>query len=186
MYRLNPIRSRVCCQGFLMILWLNRLGKTLILTVSAYLTDSISADDVTMADVPADSSPSLHVSSHLATFQPATCTLSSSALPTATPGSTTTRTSEDGKIICEYCKSEFKLGKNGRRGQASNLRKHRRNHHPETMADYRRVLHECRWGCGARDPDRSNIRVHERKYCSVRKGKQPRRRGKWREAAVGA
>lgn len=95
------------------------------------------------------------------------------------------RTSDDGTIVCEYCRSEFKLGKNGRRGQASNLQKHRRNHHPETIAGFHRVLYECRWGCGTRDPNKSNIGVHERRHCSVRKGKQPRRHGKWREGALG-
>lgn len=133
--------------------------------------------DTTMIleDIPAAYSTSL--SSH-PTTSPST-TVMSPPVATATPSSTVTAISEDGTILCEHCKSEFKLGKNGRRGQASNLRKHQKNHHPETIPNYHRVLHECRWGCGKKDPNRSNIKAHEKQHCSKQKGKQPRRPGKW-------
>lgn len=130
---------------------------------------------MTLEDIPAAHSTSL--SSH-PTTSPCT-TIMSPPVATATPTSAITATFEDGTIVCEHCKSEFKLGKNGRRGQASNLRKHQKNHHPETIPNYHRVLCECRWGCGAKDPNRSNIKVHEKQHCSKQKGKQPRRPGKW-------
>ncbi|KAL7957009.1 hypothetical protein V8C34DRAFT_286937 [Trichoderma compactum] len=127
---------------------------------------------------PEDCSPS--ESSHLTALSPAT-TILSPLLITATPGSTTMGTSVDETVYCEHCNSTFKLGKNGRRGQASNLQKHVKIHHPETILDYRRVIYNCRYGCGTRDPNKSNIKAHENKHCANRKGKQPRCHGKWRQ-----
>ncbi|KAL6690307.1 hypothetical protein J3F84DRAFT_389702 [Trichoderma pleuroticola] len=127
---------------------------------------------------PEDCSPS--VSSHLTAPSPAT-TISPSSMTTAMPGLATVGTLINGTISCEHCDSKFKLGKNGRRGQASNLQKHMKIHHPETIPDYHRVIYDCRYGCGTRDPNKSNIKAHENKHCAKRKGKQPRCHGKWRQ-----
>ncbi|KKO97359.1 hypothetical protein THAR02_10535 [Trichoderma harzianum] len=95
----------------------------------------IDISSVSVVDTVMDCSPS--VSSHLTTSSPAT-TISTSPMTTAEPGSTTMGTSMDGTICCEHCNSKFKLGKNGRRGQASNLQKHMKIHHPETIPNYHR------------------------------------------------
>lgn len=142
------------------------------------VANSVSAGDAVMQDAARSCSPSLL---SYPTASPATTAISPLTMTTGTPGSSIASTSEDGSIRCEYCKSEFKLGKNGRRGQASNLQKHKKRDHPETIPGYHRVLYKCRWGCGATTPDKSNIKVHERQHCAKRKGKQPRRHGKWRE-----
>lgn len=153
----------------------NLSGKLEITITATLVINNISSADATMSGVPADYSASIL---SYPTTSPAAAALSPS-FSAATPTDTITAAFEDATIRCDYCKSEFKLGKNGHRGQASNLQKHKRNHHPETIPNYHRVLHECRWGCGARDPNRSNIKVHEKQHCSKKKGKQPRRNGKW-------
>ncbi|KAL7810060.1 hypothetical protein V8C44DRAFT_333253 [Trichoderma aethiopicum] len=143
------------------------------------------------AHIPIEKHPSVvgtNMKPYSAECSPSTPSLVSSSSPpsltTSTHGWATTGTPTGGTIYCEHCNSRFQLGKNGRRGQASNFRKHMKIHHPETIPNYRRVIHECRHGCGARDPNKSNIKVHERKHCANRKGKQPRRHGKWRRTTT--
>ncbi|KAL7784712.1 hypothetical protein V8C43DRAFT_292004 [Trichoderma afarasin] len=144
----------------------------------SYDGDYPMIDSSSVVDTIMDCSP--NVSSHLTASSPAT-TISTSSMTTTTPDLTAMSTSMDGMIGCEHCDSKFKLGKNGRRGQASNLQKHMKIHHPETIANYRRVIYNCRYGCGTRDPNKSNIKAHENKHCANRKGKQPRCHGKWRQ-----
>lgn len=163
-----------------MMPWSNLSGKAQITITAKLIINGFSPADTLVSDAPADYSASV---SSCPARSPATTTLTPS-FSAATPTDAIATAFEDGTIYCEHCRSQFKLGKNGRRGQASNLQKHKRNHHPETIPNYRRVLHECRWGCGAKDPNRSNIRVHEKQHCSKKKGKQLRRNGKWHRGDV--
>lgn len=137
--------------------------------------------DATMDDAVEDCLSSL--SSHLTT-SPSAATISTSTVNTATASSTTMSTSEVGTIHCEYCMKAFRLGVNGRRGQISNRGKHIRRKHPETLLNYQQVLHECRWGCGRKDADRSNIKAHEKYHCAIRQGKRPRCYVKRRETTT--
>lgn len=130
---------------------------------------SVSMVDTSIEHSPATCAPS--VSSNRTT----------SSSTTYKPSSSTTTAKHGGTIQCAHCNAKFQLGKNGRRGQTSNLRKHIKIHHPETIPGFQRVIYQCRHGCGARDPNKSNIKAHESKHCAKRKGKQPRRRGKWRQ-----
>jgi hypothetical protein len=152
--------------------------------ICKFVTDNISALDYMTDPGPADSSPSVFSTPGTSSSVTAISPLSTTS---ATNDPTSTGASMDETIRCEHCNSKFKLGKNGRRGQTSNLRKHMKIHHPEELLDYRRVIYKCRYNCGTADPNKWNIKVHEEKHCAVnKKGKQPRRHGKWRQAATGA
>ncbi|KAF3075639.1 hypothetical protein CFAM422_001966 [Trichoderma lentiforme] len=157
-----------------------RVREQMVAVRASYEGDypMIDLSPVSVVDSIMDCSPS--VSLYLTVSSPTTA-ISPSSMTTAMPGSTTVGTSMDGTVHCEHCNSTFKLGKNGLRGQASNLQKHMKIHHPETIPNYHRVIYNCRYGCGTSDPNRSNIKAHENKHCAKMKGKQPRRRGKWRQ-----
>ncbi|KAL6833147.1 hypothetical protein J3E69DRAFT_323125 [Trichoderma sp. SZMC 28015] len=154
-----------------------RVREHMVAVQASYEGEHPTIDPSSVVDTVMDCSPG--VSSHLTASSPAV-TMSTSSMTTATSEIIALGNSMDGMICCGHCNSKFKLGKNGRRGQASNLQKHMKIHHPETIPDYHRVIYNCRYGCGTRDPNKSNIKAHENKHCANRKGKQPRRHGKWR------
>ncbi|KAL6893140.1 hypothetical protein HDV57DRAFT_223994 [Trichoderma longibrachiatum] len=143
------------------------------------------------AHIPLEEHPSAvgtNINPYSAECSPSTPSVMSSSSPssvtTSTHGLATTGNLTGGTIYCKHCNSRFQLGQKGLQGQKSNLRKHLRIYHPETIPNYRRVIHECRHGCGARSPEKWNIEVHESKHCATTKGKQPRLDGKWRRTII--
>ena len=136
----------------------------------------IAGEDTVVHDAPAVDSPRSSSSPQDTQF---TASASPSAITTTTPGSTISNETADGNVSCKQCGRKFKLGKKGTAGQASNLGKHMRAYHPEAVPNHEATMYECQYGCGRRDPAKSNIKIHEQRHCPRRKGKISRRNRKY-------
>jgi hypothetical protein len=146
----------------------------------------IAGEDRVVHDSPAVDSPRSSSSSQDTQF---TASASPSAITTTTPGSTISNDTADRSVSCKQCGRRFKLGKKGKAGQASNLGKHMRAYHPDALPNHKATIYECQYGCGRRDPAKSNIKIHEQRHCPRRKGKISRRNRKYdrreRSSSVG-
>ncbi|KAF4964212.1 hypothetical protein FSARC_7846 [Fusarium sarcochroum] len=141
--------------------------------IAAYAS-IIASDNLTNDALTNGSSKS---STYVTTPLPAAATSSSVSLDTPNPVAVSPQ--QTATVHCPRCQKPFSLGKNGRRGQTSNLGKHMRLYHPEDVPNHTRVVYRCKHGCPYKDPVKSNVKAHENRHCSKRKGTKPRKNGKY-------